>query len=622
MTEKRFPEAAPAAFPSSVLRKAARLFVGVFLLAAITWLPSPSAAWGLQHIGAAAQQVEEDLAALAQEILAFSRERPPALPVPPGTDDRYSDRMPLVSDAYIQERANRGQALLDRLRTIPISELTTPDQLDHYFLEESLQHQIAEARFRTHLVPISAAGGFHVNFARQQQERSLNSVQDHDSYIARLQSFREHTAQQIELMREGLAIGHTLPGPSMIENWEETITEHIADNARASAFYEPFRNLPAGIPAPDRERIVRDGEAAIEESVLPAYRELLRFMTEEYIPGMRETVGLYAVPGGREFYDHLVRYFTTLDVTAEEVHQIGLDEVARIRDEMYEVMRETGWEGSFDGFLHFLRTDRRFYVEDPHDYIKEAAYIAKRMDGELLNLFHTLPETPYGIRPFPDTPAALRGTGANYGIGQPGVRPGYFNLNLSAIESRPLYVLEALTFHEAVPGHHLQIMLHRENPDISPLRRTWRVSAFQEGWALYSEALGLEVGFYTDPYSNFGRLTYEIWRACRLVVDTGIHALGWTRQEAIEYMAANTALSIHEVTTEVDRYIRSRGQALAYKMGELPITELRRRAEEELGDRFDVREFHHQLLRNGEVPLSFLEAQIEEYIARTLAEGS
>jgi uncharacterized protein (DUF885 family) len=560
-----------------------------------------------------------DLAALAEEILEFNRESTPRLPVPAGTDQRYRDRMPVVSDEYIQARADRGEELLTRLREIDVDALGIPDQLDHYYLEEMLERVIHDARFRTHYVPVSDAGGFHLTFARQQQGRTLETVEDFDSYIARLQSFREHTGQQIAMMREGLAIGHTLPGPSMMENWEETVREHVADDPRESGFWEPLREIPAGIPAADRERIRRDGEAAIVESVLPAYRELLEFMMEEYLPAVREEPGLHAVPGGREYYDHLVRYYTTLDVSAEEVHQTGLDEVARIRGEMDQVMRSTGWEGSFEEFLEFLRTDPQFYVEDPQDYIKEAAYIAKRMDGELLELFHTLPETPYGIRPFPDTPASLRGTGANYGIGQPGVRPGYYNLNLTAIESRPLYVLEALTFHEAVPGHHLQIMLHRENPEISPLRRNWRITAFQEGWALYSEALGLEVGFYTDPYSDFGRLTYEIWRACRLVVDTGIHAFGWTRQEAIDYMAANTALSLHEVTTEVDRYIRSRGQALGYKMGEIVVRELRREAEEALGDEFDIREFHHQVLRNGEIPLGFLEDQVREYIRTEVA---
>lgn len=586
-------------------RGGAALLVALLLLAAI-----PSTAEARQQTPRAASE----LADLAEEIVAFHRETTPRLPVPPGTDERYSDRMPIVSEAYVQERRERAEELLHRLHEIDVAALDTPGQLDHYYLEESLERHIHDARFRTHLVPVSDAGGFHVTFARQQQGRTLATVEDFDSYIARMQSFREHTAAQIELMREGLAIGHTLPGSSMMENWEETVAEHVVDDPRESGFWEPLRRIPEGIPAADRERILRDGEAAIVESVLPAYRDLLAFVEEEYLPGVREEPGLHAVPGGREYYDHLVRYYTTLDVSAEEVHQIGLDEVARLRGEMDEVMRSTGWEGKFEGFLEFLRTDPQFYVEDPEDYIKEAAHIAKRMDGMLLELFHTLPETPYGIRPFPDTPASLRGTGANYGIGQPRERAGYYNLNLTAIESRPLFVLEALTFHEAVPGHHLQIMLHRENPDISPLRRNWRITAFQEGWALYAEALGLEVGFYTDPYSNFGRLTYEIWRACRLVVDTGIHAFGWTRQEAIDYMAANTALSLHEVTTEVDRYIRSRGQALGYKMGEIRIRELRREAEAALGDAFDVRDFHDAVLRNGEIPLTFLDDQIRAFI--------
>jgi uncharacterized protein (DUF885 family) len=326
-------------------------------------------------------------------------------------------------------------------------------------------------------------------------------------------------------------------------------------------------------------------------------------------------VGLSDVPGGREYYEALVRHYTTLDISARDVHEIGLKEVARLRAEMQTVIEKVAFTGTFAQFLEFLRTDQRFYVTDPAQYIKEASYIQMRMQGELLRLFRTLPETPLGIRPFPDTPAALRGTGANYGVGQPGVRAGFYNLNLSAIKSRPLYVLEALTFHEGIPGHHTQIMRHYENRHISELRRQADVTAFVEGWALYAERLGLEVGFYTDPYSDFGRLTYEIWRACRLVVDTGMHAFGWTRQRAIDYMTENTALSVHEVTTEVDRYIRSRGQALAYKMGELRITAARKRAEAALGPKFDVRDFHDVVLGNGSIPLAFLDRQVDEWIA-------
>ena len=551
---------------------------------------------------------------LADETQKLQRERPPSSPVPAGTDARYRERMPVVSEKYVQERAARARALLDRLKAIDTATLTTAEQLDAFIVKDRLEQIVADATFKTYLVPVSDDGGFYSQFANDVNQRAFNTVADYDIYIARLQSFKEHTAAQIAMMRLGLASGNTLPGPSMAPTYEQSLRQYVVDAVDKSPFYAPLQKIPDSVAAADRDRIQRDGTAAIRDSVLPAYRELVTFMTSDYLPKVRKTAGLSDVPGGREYYEWLVKHYTTLDITPKEVHEIGLKEVARLRAEMQTVITKSGYQGSFADFLQFLRTDPKFYVTDPQQYIKEASFIALRMQGQLPRLFKKLPETPMGIRPFPDTPASLRGTGANYGVGQPGQRAGYYNLNLTAIKSRPLYILEALTFHEGIPGHHLQIMLHYENKDITDLRRQADVTAFVEGWALYAERLGLEVGFYTDPYSDFGRLTYEIWRACRLVVDTGMHAFGWTRQRAIDYMTENTALSVHEVTTEVDRYIRSRGQALAYKMGELRITAARKRAEQTLGNKFDVREFHNAVLKNGSIPLSFLDRQVDEWI--------
>jgi uncharacterized protein (DUF885 family) len=569
---------------------------------------------GPQAPAAPASAASTELKTIAAETQKFQRERPQTSPVPAGTDSRYRERMPVVSEKYVQERAARAQALLDRLKTINASTLSTTDQLDAFILKDRLEQVVADATFKSYLVPLSDDGGFFSQFANDLNSRAFNTVADYDTYIARLQSFKEHTTAQIGMLRQGLASGNTLPGPSMSPTYAENFRRHVVDAPEKSAFYAPLQKIPDAVPAADRERIQRDGTAAIRDSVLPAYRELATFMTNEYLPKVRNNVGLSDVPGGREYYEWLVKHYTTLDITPKEVHEIGVKEVARLRGEMQAVITKSGYKGTFAEFLQFLRTDPRFYVTDPQQYIKEASFIALRMQGQLPRLFKKLPETPMGIRPFPDTPASLRGTGANYGVGQPGTRAGFYNLNLTAIKSRPLYVLEALTFHEGIPGHHLQIMLHHENKDISELRRTADVTAFVEGWALYSERLGLEVGFYTDPYSDFGRLTYEIWRACRLVVDTGMHAFGWTRQRAIDYMTENTALSVHEVTTEVDRYIRSRGQALAYKMGELRITAARKRAEQALGSKFDVREFHNAVLKNGSIPLAFLDRQVDEWI--------
>ena len=536
------------------------------------------------------------------------------MPLPAGVDKRYSARMPLVSEAYVQGRAAKAEALLNQLNAIDVATLTMAEQLDAFIIRDRLQQVIADARFKTYLVPLSDAGGFHVQFASDLNTRAFATASDYDEYVARLQSFKDYTARQIAMLRQGLAAGNTLPGASMAPNYIQTVTQYVSETPDASPFMAPLKKIPESIAAADRERIQRDGTAAIRDSVLPAYRELAAFLSTEYLPKVRKTVGLSDVPGGREYYESLVRHYTTLDISAKEVHEIGVREVARLRAEMQAVIDKLAYKGTFAQFLEFMRTDPRFYVTDPQQYIKEASFIQMRMQGQLLRLFKKLPETPLGIRPFPDTPASLRGTGANYGVGQPGVRAGNYNLNLTAIKSRPLYILEALTFHEGIPGHHTQIMLHHENRNISDLRRQADVTAFVEGWALYAERLGLEVGFYTDPYNDFGRLTYEIWRACRLVVDTGMHAFGWTRQRAIDYMTENTALSVLEVTTEVDRYIRSRGQALAYKIGELRITAARKRAEAALGAKFDVREFHDAVLGNGSIPLAFLDRQVDQWI--------
>jgi uncharacterized protein (DUF885 family) len=401
----------------------------------------------------------------------------------------------------------------------------------------------------------------------------------------------------------------------VLEGYDVTIRTHAVAEPEKSVFWAPFEAFPPGIPTAERERLRATGRAAIADAVLPAYRSLLDFFTREYLPGARTTTAAADLPEGRAYYEWLVRRYTTLDTTADEVHAIGLREVERIHGEMQDVIRQVGFQGSFDAFLEHLRTDPRFYARTPDDLLKQAAWIAKRMDGKLPSLFRRLPRQPYGVEPVPSD-LAPKYTGGRY-VGAPldGVRAGTYWVNTYALESRPLYTLEALTLHEAVPGHHLQIALAKELEGLPAFRRHGYVDAFGEGWGLYSERLGLEVGFYTDPYANFGRLTYEMWRACRLVVDTGLHAKGWSRSQAIELMAANTALSRHEITTEVDRYISWPGQALAYKMGELKIRELRARAEKALGESFDVRAFHDAVLENGAVPLAVLEERIDAFIA-------
>jgi uncharacterized protein (DUF885 family) len=375
------------------------------------------------------------------------------------------------------------------------------------------------------------------------------------------------------------------------------------------------------VPEGERERLRRAGRAAVMEGAVPAYRSFLRFFEDEYRPGARETLGASELPEGEDYYTFLVQKFTTLEVTPDEVHRIGLAEVERIYAEMEAVIEEVGFEGTFEEFLTFLRTDPRFYPESAEALLERASRIAKRMDAELPRFFETLPRLPYGVEPVPDHIAPKYTAGRYVSAPKGSTEAGTYWVNTYNLPSRPYYALEALSLHEAVPGHHLQGALAQELDDLPDFRQYSYISAFGEGWGLYSERLGLEAGFYTDPYSNFGRLTYEMWRACRLVVDTGLHSKGWTRQQARDYLAARTALSLHEITTETDRYIAWPGQALAYTRGELEIRALRAEAEEALGPRFDIRKFHDTVLLHGSVPLPVLAENVRRWIAEQKAAG-
>jgi len=522
--------------------------------------------------------------------------------------------LPSVGEQDQIRRHASAVALLEELRAIDASGLDEADRASQAILELELEDRIAGFEFGTHQIPISADSGFHTELARLPREMPLTSVSGYENYIARLGEFPRYFDQQIANMRAGLARGMSVPRV-VLEGYEFGIESHVVEDPTQGVFYEPFRKLPAGIDAREGDRLREAGRAVIRDSVVPAYRSFLEFMLDEYRPNARTTLGAAELPSGREYYAQRVRYYTTLDLTPEQIHDIGLSEVARIRGEMQQIIDSLGFAGGFEAFLEFLRTDPRFYAKTPEELLMRAAYLAKRMDGRLPALFNTLPRLPYGVEPVPEHLAPKYTAGRYVGAAQGSTQPGYYWVNTHDLTSRPLYTLEALTLHEAVPGHHLQIALGNEQEQLPPFRRFSYSSAFGEGWGLYSEWLGLEAGFYSDPYSNFGRLTYEMWRACRLVVDTGIHAMGWTREQALEYLASNTALSSHEIGTETDRYIAWPGQALSYKLGQLKITELRRRAERELGARFDVREFHDAVLLNGSVPLPVLERAIERYIA-------
>lgn len=531
-------------------------------------------------------------------------------------DRRYNDRLPSVGLADQRRIVEENRAVLARLGTIPRDSLPDAARADYDVFRRVLEDDLAAAEYRGYVIPITNREGFHTFFPELASRVPLATTEDYENYITRLRRFRAYAGQHIELMREGMREGMVLPAISL-RGIEETLTPHIVADATKSLLYKPFTAFPAGIPAADRARLERAGREAILGSVVPGYRDFLDFVTGEYRAAARPTIGASELPNGRAYYRQRVREYTTLDVTPDEVHRTGLAEMARVRAAMDSTMRATGFRGSFPEFLVFLRGDPRFYAETPEQLLEHTSLVLKRMDGQLPMLFGRLPRQPYGIKEIPEY-IAPRTTTAYYSPGAPdGTRAGNYFVNTYDLKSRPLYEVESLSFHEAVPGHHLQIALQQELPDAPNFRRVSGFTAFVEGWALYAESLGKEAGFFQDPYSYFGHLVYDAWRAARLVVDTGIHDKGWTRQQAIDYMVANTGLTPLNVENEVDRYIAWPGQALAYKTGQLKIRELRTMAERELGPRFDVRTFHDVVLGSGSVPLTTLEDNVRRWVERS-----
>ena len=561
------------------------------------------------------ESADKRLAALFEEAWQFEIQEDPLLATTSGFRG-FNHLLPSVKEADELRRRESRNLFLERLRQIDRDQLGNEDQINYDMFGRQLEDKIKTAEFRAYQIPILADDGFHVDFARLPTRMPFDTVSDYENYLSRLRAFPDYVAQHVRLMQDGLKRGFTLPRV-VLEGFDVTIDSHVVEETTDSVFYAPFQEIAAAIPAHEQERLRKEGQTTIVEAVVPGYRTFSSFMRQTYIPGARSSIGASDLPGGREYYDFLIRHFTSLELAAEEIHRIGLGEVDRILGEMGQVMGQVGFEGDLAELLEFLRTDPRFYAETPEELLRTAAYIAKQMDAKLPLMFQTLPRLPYGVEAVPDH-LAPKYTAGRYIRAPIGTRrPGYYWVNTYALESRPLYTLEALTFHESVPGHHLQNALQQELENLPSFRRFASISAFGEGWGLYAERLGLEAGFYRDPYSNFGRLTYEMWRACRLVVDTGIHAMGWTRLQAMDYLSAHTALSLHEVTTETDRYISWPGQALAYKIGELKIRQLRRHAEEVLAGKFDLREFHDAVLSHGAIPLSVLESQIQRYIQET-----
>ncbi len=516
------------------------------------------------------------------------------------------DRLPAVDAKTQAARLAYWDDVLKKLAAIKPDELSAENKINYAVYKPQIENLAAGLRFHDYEMPLNSDSQFWTDL-RFMADRPLKSAAAARAYIARLNDVPRYFDEQIVNMRAGLKRGFSVPR-AVLEGRDVSITTFTeVKTPEDSDFYKPFAVLPATIAADEQAALRADAAKAIRDKVLPSYAKLLKFYREEYLPHARTTLAAEALPDGKAFYRQQIKEYTTLDLDPEAIHQIGLKEVARIDAEMKTTMQATGFKGDFPAFLKFLRTDPQFYPKTPEELLMRASWIAKRVDAKIGQYIGTLPRGRFGIEPVPAALApfwtAGRGSAHTYWV------------NTYDLPSRPLYNLTALTLHESSPGHSLQGALAQESKAQPEFRTHSYISAYGEGWALYCEKLGKEMGIYQTPYDDFGRETYEMWRAARLVIDTGLHHKGWTRQQAIDYLASHTALSQHEVETEVDRYISWPGQALSYKLGEIKIVELRARAEKELGAKFDIRKFHDAVLETGSVPLPLLEQHIDAYIA-------
>ena len=527
----------------------------------------------------------------------------------------YDDRLESDTPADFERRAAANAKFLERLRAIDRAELSGEDQISYDLFDFILTSRVKFAAYKEWRAPLNSDSGFHTAIMQMHEAADTQSVTGYEHYITRLKDVKRYFDENIANMRQGLKDGYTLPA-EILPGVASIIEAEQFTNPEGSPLYGPFKTLPEFISPSDQARLQEAGKAAIGSAVIPAYRDFQTFFTKEYMPGARKSTAASALPNGKAYYTDLVHYYATYDITPDQVHDIGVKEVARIHAQMEETMKAAKFEGSFSDFLSFLRSDPQFYEKTPTGLLKDASFIAKEIDGKLPQYFGKLPRMTYRVEPVPAT-LAPNYTGGRYNPGpNDGRTAGTYWVNTYALDRRPLYSLPALTLHDAVPGHHLQGALARELTDLPAFRQNAYLSAFGEGWGLYSEKLGIEMGIYKTPYEDFGRLSYEMWRACRLVVDTGMHWKGWTRAQALDYLRQNTALSEQEVRTETDRYIAWPGQALSYKLGEIKLWQLRHEAEKALGAKFDLRAFHDAVLDEGTQTLPMLERQIDAYVTR------
>jgi uncharacterized protein (DUF885 family) len=526
----------------------------------------------------------------------------------------HADRLGDVSEAAQRRRHRFWKAIRSELDSISCARLERENCINYRIFQRQIENFLAEYETGSYLIPFNSDWGFYMEWGRLPEETDFTSVQDYRNYLSRLGQLPDVMDQYIALMRMGIERGITQPRV-VLDGRDAPIRTQIVEDVRQSPFHAPFGAMAERVAGGDRAELLSAAEKVISDGVIPAYRRLFEFYHREYLPGARSTLGASELPDGERYYQEKIRLYATVDMTPDAIHRIGLEQVARIRAEMEAIIDQTGFEEGFDAFIDFLRTDAQFYAKSPRELLAHASYYAKKIDGRLPLLFGHLPRQPYGVAAVPNELAPFYTAGRYIPAPLDSHRGGYYWVNTHDLASRPLYAIPALTLHEGAPGHHTQGALAQERKDLPPFRRHDYISAYGEGWGLYAEKLGLEMDIYETPYEHFGRLTYEMWRAARLVIDTGIHAKGWTRERARDFLASNTALSMREVTTEIDRYISWPAQALSYKLGEYTILQLRSRAEQALGEAFDIREFHDFILSLGSVPLDVLSEEAGLWIA-------
>ena len=529
----------------------------------------------------------------------------------PGQNARWTDH----SLQAIERRKREREDPLAVVKTIRRDRLSPTDRLNYDLFRRGLEEQIEGTRFKDEYLAITQLGGVQQDVGRLLAQMPTTSVQDYENIVARLNGVPALVDQTIALLGKGLEAGITPPRVTL-RDVPDQIRGLTPDDPMASPLLRPFAQFPQTIPVSERERLTRAGRDAYTQRVAPAYRKLYDYVVGTYIPKTRESIGMRELPDGAAWYAYRVRQFTTTSLSPDQIHALGLREVKRIRALMDSVIAGVGFKGSFADFARFLRTDPQFFYDDSASLVRAYRDIAKRADPGLIKLFGKLPRLPYGVTTIPSFMAKSQTTAYYQGGSLQAGRPGYFFVNTYDVKSRPKWEMEALSLHESVPGHHLQIALAQELDALPEFRRYGGYTAFVEGWGLYAEGLGPELGMYQDPYSKFGQLTYEMWRAVRLVIDTGIHALGWTRQQAIDFFKDNAPKAEQDIIVEVDRYIVNPGQALAYKIGQLKFRELRDSAAAALGPRFDIRAFHDEVLRNGGLPMDLLEQDVREWIGK------